>query len=120
MRDKTFARKPVKCAHLTPPDEHEDMGAETINEVELIDNLATGTVSKMTLVQTEDQKFVIYVQLTWKGGQLLLETQRKKPRIWSSLDRLVKHINTKYGPVPDIELHLWRDNEHEERKPSST
>ncbi|EGY29255.1 putative protein pFBAOT6.29, partial [Candidatus Regiella insecticola 5.15] len=46
------------------------------------------------------------VQLSWKGGDLLLETQRKTPRVWSSLDRLVKHINSKYGKVPIIELQL--------------
>lgn len=94
------------------------MGTDTINEVELIDNLESGAVSKMTLVQSEDRRFMIYVQLSWKGGELLLETQRKKPRVWSSLDRLVKHINARYSRVPIIELHLWRKSEDDHRQPS--
>ncbi|PHM51280.1 hypothetical protein [Xenorhabdus sp. KK7.4] len=80
------------------------MSNNTINELELIDNLNNNTVKKMTLVQGEDEKFKVYVQITWKEGDLLLETQRKKPRVWSSLDRLVKHINIRYGCVPLIEL----------------
>lgn len=80
------------------------MSKETINELELIDNLSNNSVKKITLVQGEDEKFKVYVQITWKEGELLLETQRKTPRVWSSLDRLVKHINSKYGCVPLIEL----------------
>lgn len=82
------------------------MNNETITEPELIDNLGNQSVKKMMLVQGEDGKFSIRVQLSWKGGDFLLETQRKTPRVWSSLDRLVKHINSKYGKVPIIELQL--------------
>ena len=82
------------------------MDSETISELELIDNLQNNAVTKMVLVQGDDGRFTIYVELSWKKGELLLETQRKQPRVWSSLDRLVSHINTKYGKVPVIELHL--------------
>lgn len=83
------------------------MANNTISELELIDNLNNKTVKKMRLEQSSDGKFMIYVEINWKGGELLLETQRKAPRMWSSLDRLVNHINTKYGKVPLIELTLW-------------
>ncbi len=82
------------------------MNNKTITEPELIDNIVNQSVKKMMLVQGEDGKFSIRVQLSWKGGDLLLETQRKTPRVWASLDRLVKHINSKYGKVPIIELQL--------------
>lgn len=82
------------------------MNNETITEPELIDNFGNQSVKKMMLVQGEDGKFSIRVQLSWKGGDLLLKTQRKTPRVWSSLDRLVKHINSKYGKVPIIDLQL--------------
>jgi len=81
MNKKDFCRKPRKMCPPATPDEHIEMG--------------------------EDLKFCIYIQLSWKGGDLLLETQRKKPRVWSSLDRLAKHINSKYGSVPVVELYLW-------------
>ena len=107
MNKKDFYRKPRKMCPPATPDEHIEMGNETISELELIDNLASGTVKRLKLVQGEDLKFCIYAQLSWKGGDLLLETQRKKPRVWSSLDRLAKHINSKYGSVPVVELYLW-------------
>lgn len=82
------------------------MTLDAINEQDLIDNLASKAVKSMTLVQGDDNKFRIYVTLTWKEGRQLLETQRKKPRTWASLDRLVRHINTKYVQVPVITLEL--------------
>ncbi|HHG1945686.1 TPA: hypothetical protein ACPUSD_004929 [Klebsiella pneumoniae] len=107
MKKKTFCVKHLKCSRtLESPIENIDMNNETITEPELIDNLGNQSVKKMMLVQGEDGKFSIRVQLSWKGGDLLLETQRKTPRVWSSLDRLVKHINSKYGKVPIIELQL--------------
>jgi hypothetical protein len=107
MNKKDFCRKPRKMCPPATPDEHIEMGNETISELELIDNLTNGAVKRLKLVQGEDLKFCIYAQLSWKGGDLLLETQRKKPRVWSSLDRLAKHINSKYGSVPVVELYLW-------------
>lgn len=97
------------------------MTLDVINEQELIDNLASKTVKNMALVQGEDSKFRIYVTLTWKEGRQLLETQRKKPRTWASLDRLARHINTKYRQVPVIYLELRSKNEsaRDERKRSS-
>jgi hypothetical protein len=77
-----------------------------IDEPGLIDNLVNKTVKRLCLIQGECSKFYLYVTLTWKEGEHLLETQRKKPRAWASLDRLIRHINSKYGPIPVIELKL--------------
>jgi hypothetical protein len=77
-----------------------------IDEPGLIDNLVNKTVKRLCLVQGECSKFYLYVTLSWKEGEQLLETQRKRPRAWASLDRLVRHINSKYGPIPVIELKL--------------
>jgi hypothetical protein len=77
----------------------------TIVEHELIDNLAHHAVKRMRLVQVE-RGFRITVELGWKEGQILLVTQRKKPKEWASLDRLVRHINVNYATVPVITLHL--------------
>lgn len=98
------------------------MSHDAIGEQELIDNLESNAVKNMALVQGEDNKFRIYVTLTWKEGRQLLETQRKTPRTWASLDRLVRHINTKYRQVPVIKLELRNKNEstkHESKRGKS-
>lgn len=82
------------------------MSHKPINELGLSDNLVNKTVKRLGLVQVEYSKFYLYVTLTWKEREQLLKTQRKKPRAWASLDHLVRHINSKYGSVPIIELKL--------------
>lgn len=109
-KTKTTNRRSLKCATTTNKIGHIDMTNDAISETELVDNLESKAVKSMTFVQGEDDKFRIYVILTWKEGRQLLETQRKKPRTWASLDRLVRHINTKYGKVPAIQLELRSKN----------
>lgn len=112
MRKPTTKReRSLKCAASSNKSGHFDMSHDAISEQELIDNLESKAVKGMTLVQGEDNKFRIYVTLTWKEGRQLLETQRKKPRTWASLDRLVRHINTKYRQVSVIQLELRSKNE---------
>jgi len=104
---------PLKCAALfsTKTNGHLVMTLnDGISEQDLIDNLESMAVKKMSLVQGNNGKFEIYVSLTWKEGQQRLETQRKKPRTWASLDRLVRHINRKYPKVPIIQLELRSTN----------
>jgi hypothetical protein len=86
------------------------VGINNINESELINNLENNTVKKIVLRQRADMKFEIHVHVSWRGEELLqLETQRKQPRTWSSLDRLANHIMSKwpYGDAT-IEISLWR------------
>jgi len=92
------------------------MKQDAISELELINYLESKVVKCMFLIQGKDGKFRINVTLTWKEGRQLLETQRKQPRTWASLDRLVRHINTKYGNVPLIQLELWSTHENGKRK----
>jgi hypothetical protein len=108
----TTRRRSLKCATSSNKSGHIDMTTDAISETELVDNLESRAVKSMTLVQGEDDKFRVYVTLTWKEGRQLLETQRKKPRTWASLDRLIRHINTKYGKVPVIQLELRSQNEN--------
>ncbi len=118
MEKATKRHRSLKCPASTNKSGHFDMTHDAISEVELIDNLESKAVKSMALVQDDDNKFRIYVTLTWKEGRQLLETQRKKPRTWASLDRLVRHINTKYVNVPLIQLEIRSKNErgkHQER-----
>lgn len=81
---------------------------ESITEQVLIDNIANGAVTKLRLVQSEDGNYLIYVTLTWKEKEQILTTFRKEPRVWANLDRLVKHIQTKYkvNGLPPIFLEI--------------
>lgn len=113
MRKGTTRRhKSLKCPAPSIKSGHIDMAHDAISELELIDNLESKAVKSLALVQGEDNKFRIYATLTWKEGRLLLETQRKKPRTWASLDRLVRHINSKYENVPVIHLELRSQHDH--------
>ncbi|MFW1512981.1 hypothetical protein ACEWBN_22295 [Vibrio parahaemolyticus] len=115
MERATTKKKQLKCPISTSNIGYFEMKHDVISEPELIDNLESKAVKTMALVQGEDGKFCIYVTLTWKEGRQLLETQRKEPRTWASLDRLVKHINQKYENVPIIQLEL-RSNNNESGK----
>ncbi|EJE4183736.1 hypothetical protein M3890_004653 [Vibrio parahaemolyticus] len=115
MEKATTEKKLLKCPISTTNIGHFDMKNNVISEPELMDNLESKAVKTMALVQGEDGKFYVYVTLTWKEERQLLETQRKEPRTWASLDRLVKHINQKYENVPIIQLELWSNN-NESRK----
>lgn len=79
----------------------------TINEKELVDNAKNGAVRciKVTKAAGGDG-LVLYVNLTWKEGDLLLITQKKEPRTWASADRLLAHIDSKYGCVASLMIFL--------------
>ena len=90
------------------------MAQDTITELQLIDNLANSTVTQLRLVQGSDRRYRICVLLTWKEGYQTLETQRHTPRAWASLDRLIRHMESKYGRLPAvIQLELWSDDNDE-------
>ncbi|CAK7035337.1 MAG: hypothetical protein BACC_04465 [Bacteroides sp.] len=98
-----------------------DMSEAQINETTLITNLESGGIRRLKLIQGKDRKFMIRAVFAWKGGEYTLVTQRKTPRIWASLDRLLKHIETKYHNVPVIELHLWKEtHDHDDEKGGSS
>lgn len=89
--------------------------SDGITERELIDNTENNAVQTLKIVETDEGKFRIYINLSWKKGEFYLETQRKTFREWSSLDRLVLHINTNYGSIPLIILQL-RNHQNEFKK----
>lgn len=85
----------------------------TISETDLIDAIRNKAIKRLNIVQTEDRKFRIVVTLAkvsiagdWKEGDLSLISTRNAPREWASLDRLEKHIRSRYGAIPVISLSL--------------
>ncbi len=79
----------------------------TITEAELIDNAQNGAVVYIKAAKSQNGKgFNLYVNLTWKEGDLLLITQKKEPRNWVSADRLLAHIEKNYREVASLTIFL--------------
>jgi hypothetical protein len=79
----------------------------TISESELVLVVRSRALKRMHIIQTEEGKFRVVVNLNNQEEELDLVTFRKKPREWASLDRLAKHIQEKYGAIPPITLSLF-------------
>jgi hypothetical protein len=78
-----------------------------INESELVLVVRGKALKTMHIDQTKEGKFRITVILNSQEEKLELVTFRKTPREWSSLDRLVKHIQQKYSGIPSIILTFY-------------
>lgn len=79
----------------------------SISEAELTDFAKNKAVKRLSIIQSEAETYHIVINLTWKEGDWTLVTSRGKPRDWSSLDRLARHIREKYdGVLPPISLFL--------------
>lgn len=76
----------------------------TISEPLLVDSGKNGAVLCIKAVQSEnaEEGFLVYVNLSWKKGDLLLVNQQKSPRFWVSADRLLTHINKHYPAYTTI------------------
>jgi hypothetical protein len=79
----------------------------TISESELVLVVRSRALKRMHIIQKEEGKFRVVVNLNNQEGELELVTFRKKPREWASLDRLAKHIQEKYGAIPTMTLSLF-------------
>lgn len=79
----------------------------TYTEAELADFLAHKAVQKLCIVQLGIDRYEVVMSLKWKPGNWRIITLRKKPREWSSLDRLTKHLIKKsVSGLPPIDLLL--------------
>ena len=79
----------------------------TISESELALVAKTRALKRMNIIQTEAGRYRVIVNLNNQEDELELVTFRKTTREWSSLDRLIKHIQEKYGAMPNITLSLY-------------
>ena len=79
----------------------------TYTEAELADFLEHKVVQKLLIVQLGIDRYEVIMSLNWKPGNWRIITLRKKPREWSSLDRLTKHLIKKsVNGLPPIDLLL--------------
>ncbi len=91
----------------------------TITEAELRDNAKNGAVHCIKAMPSPEGKgFCLFVNLTWKEGDLLLITQKKTPRTWASADRLLNHIDKNYREVSSLTIFLKGSSRNEPGNPS--
>ena len=90
----------------------------TINDPDLRDNAKNGAVTCIKAMPSEDGKgFCLFVNLTWKEGDLLLITQKKTPRTWTSLDRLLAYITSNNCSVTSLTIYLKGNTKDETTSP---
>lgn len=78
-----------------------------ISESELVLVMRSKAVRNLHIIQTDEGKYRVIVNLTNQEEALELVTFRKTRREWASLDRLAKHMREKYVGIPSIILTLY-------------
>lgn len=79
---------------------------DTITEPELKKAAAASAIKALRVVRVSSSVYRLVINLTWKAGDHLLVTARKKPRDWVNFDRMIKHIELTYGIVVDFDLTI--------------
>jgi hypothetical protein len=84
-----IVRRELNLDHSKP------CGTETnveILERELLEAIRNDAVTRITIQQQSNGKYRIIVNLSWKSGDYVVTTTRKKAREWVSLDRLILYL----------------------------
>lgn len=84
----------------------DSIASEMIMESELADFMKNKAVKKFNVSQNEDATFRLFINLTWKEGDLCLGTVRKKPRDFVSLDTLIGFMQ-KLGVTRPFTVSLY-------------
>lgn len=83
----------------------------TISEADMLDNARNHAIKRIHIVQGENLKYRVIVNLIWKDGDLIVVTTRKTPREWVNLNRLALHMMQNYGKIPEINLTFYHPKE---------
>ena len=83
----------------------------TITETDLVRAAQYKAIKRIRIEETPDSKYRTHITIMKEDHEQTLITQRKAPREWASLDRLVKHIRNSYGVIPSITLSLHYNQE---------
>ena len=76
----------------------------TIVEGDLLVNIRSGALRRLTIVQTEARRYRLRVSLIEDRYDYVLASARGLPRQWSSLDCLARRIQCKYGSPAVVTL----------------
>lgn len=83
------------------------MHTNPITEKELLVAAQYRAIRKIRIEETSEERYITHITLSKEDEEKTLITQRKHPREWVSLDRLIKHIRNNYGNVQNITLTLY-------------
>lgn len=85
---------------------------EAITESALAEFVANGAVKSITIRETPDG-FETLVHMIWDESRAtrVVIQKTKKPKYWSSLDRLVQHLS-RLEPLPEIKVEVTRATQH--------
>lgn len=98
---------------VTFTSEQEITDANTITDPELKDNARNGAVRYIKAAPAGEGKgFYLFVTLSWKEGDLLFITQKKTPRIWASLDRLMIYLEANNAHISNLTIAV-KGNKHD-------
>lgn len=78
-----------------------------ISEPELVLVVRSRVLKCLHIIQTSEGRYRISVNLKNQEEALELVTFRKTPREWASLDRLIKHMQSKYLGIPSVILTFY-------------
>lgn len=67
------------------------MNKLSVSEPQLREYDGAGAITAAKVVRTEDG-YVLVINVNWKEGDYTVYSQRRKPRAWVSLDRLISHL----------------------------
>ncbi|QCP55113.1 hypothetical protein FAZ95_38965 [Trinickia violacea] len=76
-----------------------------ITEAEFREYAKNNAIRRAAVVKTPEG-YVLIIELTWKEGLHTLYTQRKQPRAWASIDRMVEYLQRHELQLKSIELQL--------------
>lgn len=95
---------------LCPSHDEEISKMDTINEAALKERQTLGQLVSFRVVKI-DGKYELLCRFMWQESEVLLITQRKKARVWASLDSLFDYIEKTFGQIPTIFLLNFSESE---------
>ncbi len=80
-----------------------------IDEHELLDYASNNVITELKVCETEEGRFSLVVAVNWREGDCVLTSARKLPRVWASLNTLVKYIKGFNRPAVPVHLVLLQE-----------
>jgi hypothetical protein len=74
-------------------------------------------IEAFTIVEVEDSKFMLHLDLAFKGRGIIFHTARKEPRAWANLNSLASYIKSLNSPDAPITLRLLREHNETVQNP---
>ncbi len=80
-------------------------GLHRVTERQLREPAKFNTIKRATIIKTPEG-YGLIISLSWRGDSSVLYTQRMKPRMWASLDRLIMYLSELAPSIRRVDLVL--------------